>query len=422
MFGWRKKPDGFEWHKYIRTTIKVRREARRQRVEDARRAAGQHMHVAGVAMAQGGRAAGIAMAQGGRAAGAAAFDGARAGAGALGLLLQAVGAFVLHVARTVGRPLADVLARPNVAGPLALAGAIALGAGIGRYRSAGLDREAATTLLIGMLLLAGTIPMITRMAAVRFPKLSELVTARRASFAVLAALALAAAWIATSAGSGSIGNLAGISTRLPLIGGTPPVQGRAHAIGGDTLRVGGAIVRLANIEAPERDQRCGKAGARQWRCGAAAESALARLIDGRTVQCSIGGKDAAGRWLGTCTRGGKDINAEMVKQGHVFALGSVLPTYGSEERAARAGKLGLWSGDAERPAAYRAKLWDEAKRRAPDGCPIKGQVLGRERVYVLPWSPDYERARVVKGRGERWFCSEEEAVAAGFRAADQRRG
>ncbi len=23
MFAWRKKPEGFEWHKYIRTTIKV---------------------------------------------------------------------------------------------------------------------------------------------------------------------------------------------------------------------------------------------------------------------------------------------------------------------------------------------------------------------------------------------------------------
>ena len=32
------------------------------------------------------------------------------------------------------------------------------------------------------------------------------------------------------------------------------------------------------------------------------------------------------------------------------------------------------------------------------------------------WSAGYERARVQETRGERWFCSEQEAVAAGFKA------
>ena len=39
MFGWRRRKDGFEWHKYVRTTILVRREQRRQRFDDARQAA-----------------------------------------------------------------------------------------------------------------------------------------------------------------------------------------------------------------------------------------------------------------------------------------------------------------------------------------------------------------------------------------------
>ena len=72
-----------------------------------------------------------------------------------------------------------------------------------------------------------------------------------------------------------------------------------------------------------------------------------------------------------------------------------------------------------RPAVFRAKVWDEAKKRAPDGCPIKGQVAGGSRIYVLPWSPDYDRVRVQKARGERWFCSEQEAVSAGFKAAQR---
>ena len=39
MFGLRKRQDGFEWRKYVRTTILIRREKRRQRIDDARRLA-----------------------------------------------------------------------------------------------------------------------------------------------------------------------------------------------------------------------------------------------------------------------------------------------------------------------------------------------------------------------------------------------
>ena len=39
MFGWRKKTDGFVWNEYVRTTILVRREHRKQKIEDVRDAA-----------------------------------------------------------------------------------------------------------------------------------------------------------------------------------------------------------------------------------------------------------------------------------------------------------------------------------------------------------------------------------------------
>jgi hypothetical protein len=177
-------------------------------------------------------------------------------------------------------------------------------------------------------------------------------------------------------------------------------------------------VRLAGIDAPESEQRCGKAG-RSWRCSAATEAALARLVGSRRVSCTLAGSDESGRALGRCSVGKKDVAAELVREGHVFADGTVLARYAGAEREARAAKAGMWSGEVERPAAYRSKLWEEAKRRAPEGCPIKGQVSGSARVYVLPWSPDYERVRVQKARGERWFCSEQEAVSAGFKAAQR---
>jgi len=191
MFAWRKKPDGgFEWHEYIRTAVRHRRELRRQRVQDARRAAGQQMHAAGAALAAGSIAAGSA-----------ARDGARAGAGALGLALQAAWSLLVHSLRVLLRPIVEAVARPNIGGPLALAGAIALGAGIGRSRSAGLDSEAVTTLLIGVVLMAALLPMLARTTNWRLPRLSGRAAVMAAGFLVLIG---GAAWFASGAGFGKL--------------------------------------------------------------------------------------------------------------------------------------------------------------------------------------------------------------------------
>ena len=59
-------------------------------------------------------------------------------------------------------------------------------------------------------------------------------------------------------------------------------------------------------------------------------------------------------------------------------------------------------------------LWF-AKHGAEAGCQIKGNIsLDGERIYHLPGQEYYAVAR-VDGAGERWFCSEEEARAAGWR-------
>jgi len=120
-----------------------------------------------------------------------------------------------------------------------------------------------------------------------------------------------------------------------------------------------------------------------------------------------------------CFSGSSDVAGTLVKGGHVFAETGMTARYRGEQSAARQAKAGLWSGqgEPERPAAWRTRLWDEARARAPKGCPIKGKVAGRgegAKTYHLPWSPGYERLRVVSARGERWFCSEDEARGAGF--------
>lgn len=49
-------------------------------------------------------------------------------------------------------------------------------------------------------------------------------------------------------------------------------------------------------------------------------------------------------------------------------------------------------------------------------CNIKGNVNTRgERIYHLPGQKYYRETHISPSHGERWFCSEEEAHAAGWR-------
>jgi endonuclease YncB( thermonuclease family) len=223
------------------------------------------------------------------------------------------------------------------------------------------------TLIVGVVLTASLLPLVARSMGWGPLRLS------RAGVFVLMAIAVLAGGMAWYAGGGTLAGFGGFASlaNLPFIGGKA-LKGRAYATGADSLRVGAVTVKLSGIEAPESGQRCGT-GANRWRCSAVAETALSRLVSGRRVSCSLSGTDEAGRALGQCSVGEKDIGAELVRQGYVFADGSFLARYASQEREARAAKAGLWSGEVERPAAYRAKLREEAKRRAPEEARSRGR-------------------------------------------------
>lgn len=53
---------------------------------------------------------------------------------------------------------------------------------------------------------------------------------------------------------------------------------------------------------------------------------------------------------------------------------------------------------------------------AQDSCNIKGNVSTQgERIYHVPGQKYYDDTRISRSHGEQWFCSEEEARAAGWR-------
>ena len=52
----------------------------------------------------------------------------------------------------------------------------------------------------------------------------------------------------------------------------------------------------------------------------------------------------------------------------------------------------------------------------PPAVPHKGNISRSGKIYHVPGSGSYEKTRIDESKGERWFCTEEEAKAAGWRA------
>ena len=219
MFAWRKKTEGFEWHEYIRTAVRQRRQQRHDRMVEARRAAGQQVQAAGVALVAGSRAAGVAAKEGAKAS----FGAAGLFAGGLFSVLVALSRLAGRAIQIAARPLIAALARPAIGAPVAFAGGLILGAGLGRARVIGLDGEVYLTLLIAGLLLVASLPLLSALTGLRLPRLAgtALSPAVMAIAIVLLAAAGAAAWYAKG------GRLAvpNIAANLPLIAGTRPLEG-----------------------------------------------------------------------------------------------------------------------------------------------------------------------------------------------------
>lgn len=209
----------------------------------------------------------------------------------------------------------------------------------------------------------------------------------------------------------------GVAVLLCLMTGpTLFARDRIEVIDGDTLEFGGRKIRLEGIDAPEKAQKCTDRSGATWPCGKAATSQLKALIGSGRLHCDRGAKDGYGRWLATCHVRDRNINAAMVSSGYAMAFVKYSARYIEEESEARRARAGLWRGEFEAPWTYRARRWKVGTGTAPDGCPIKGNISERGKIYHTPWSPHYNRTRINETRGERWFCSESEALAAGWRA------
>ncbi|MEL6299770.1 MAG: hypothetical protein AAFQ45_14485 [Pseudomonadota bacterium] len=425
MWNRKRNSDGFEWHHYVRTTIKLKRENRIAQVDAAKKAAKSGAQSAARKVWTGGKrrakSAAVSVKDGAVYAGALLVRGVKMSGRGLGSAGKASG----HGARAAASTLGPAFGRGTANAWAGIKTAAAYLASAARRMP--LPKLTARAPLLRKLDLSGLKRRLPNLPNVpRIPMSSGF--ARGAATATVAIVTLGGAGYAASHLSvpslPSLPSLPSFSVAT-LTGGllgpsTETLTGRASALDGETLRINGHRVKLAGVAAPLRNQVCRNSRGRRWLCGRTARRVLARLVRRETVVCEVpvARDQDAGPRTGTCRIGARDVAETLIARGAVFASSDATRPQAQAEQTAKADRSGLWRGEADRPEQYRETLWARAKRRAPDGCPIKGRRLAAKRVYLLPWSPQYRRTRVRERRGDRWFCSEDQAIAAGWQPAD----
>ncbi len=182
-------------------------------------------------------------------------------------------------------------------------------------------------------------------------------------------------------------------------------------VDGDTLKVrlGGVTerVRVIGIDTPEL--RGGECYAQQAssRMQSLVQSKKVRLVRDRTQD----DRDRYGRLLRHVQLAdGRQVAKLLIAGGfgeeytYDRAYAGQAAYRAAESAARKAGK-GIWSSGCLAPPPA-----------APGTCVIKGNVANDgERIYHLPGQQFYAVTTIDQAKGERWFCSESDAVAAGWR-------
>lgn len=182
-------------------------------------------------------------------------------------------------------------------------------------------------------------------------------------------------------------------------------------VDGDTLKVrlGGVTerIRVIGIDTPEL--RGGECYAQQAssRMQSLVQSKKVRLVRDRTQD----DRDRYGRLLRHVQLAdGRQVAKLLIAGGfgdeytydRAYAGQAA---YRAAENAARKAGKGIWSSGCLAPPSA-----------APGKCVIKGNIASDgEKIYHLPGQQFYTVTKITESKGERWFCSESDAVAAGWR-------
>lgn len=171
-------------------------------------------------------------------------------------------------------------------------------------------------------------------------------------------------------------------------------------------------VRLIGIDTPElgRDGTADQCHARE------AGRQMRTLVKGKRVHLqrdpTQANRDPYGRLLRYVytAKGGKDVGRMLIARGagreYTFKKAyRHRPAHLKAQRSAQRAGRGLWGACAT---------------PTPAACLIKGNISWEgEKIYHVPGQEHYDETKINSDRGERWFCTESEAVTAGWRRSQR---
>ncbi|MDR6657664.1 endonuclease YncB(thermonuclease family) [Tardiphaga robiniae] len=224
---------------------------------------------------------------------------------------------------------------------------------------------------------------------------------------------------------------------IPALAQAADLTGVPKIRDGDQMTIGATRIRLAGMDSPGLDQLCLNAAGERWTCGVAAHEALVEHVGDKSWTCHVLRTDRFGRSVAKCEVDGEDISQWMVKSGWALSYVRFSHAYDADEKAAREAKAGLWAGAFFAPWDWRVRnkkttilgsikppedalpilLASASGHVAPSPtCRIKGNVnRAGVCIYHTPESRWYAKISMRISKGTRWFCSKEEAEAAGCR-------
>lgn len=190
-------------------------------------------------------------------------------------------------------------------------------------------------------------------------------------------------------------------------------------IDGDTIKIDyegkETSVRLIGVNTPETvDPR------KTVECfGQEASQYLKNLLEGKKVKIeadySQTDRDKYDRLLRYIYLDGEDVGYMVINNGYGYEYTYNYPyikqsEYKQAQEEAEKNSRGLW---AEGVCVEETK---EEMETTTDYCVIKGNINNKgEKIYHMPGQQYYNQTQIDTSQGERWFCSEAEAQAAGWR-------
>ncbi len=207
---------------------------------------------------------------------------------------------------------------------------------------------------------------------------------------------------------------------------TGEVYAVIRAIDGDTIEVlingEKKTIRYIGINTPETVHPSKPA-----ECfGKEASDRNKALVEGKAVRLEkdVSETDKYGRLLRYVYVGDMMINEALVEGGYAFV--STYPpdvahteTFRAAEVRAREAARGLWGDTCIDTTTSSAPVSAPASEATPSGqCTIKGNINAEdEKIYHVIGCQSYTKTVIDESTGEQWFCTEKEALDAGWRKA-----